>query len=167
MKDWLNQPTTNKVQDIQLGVPISYRVNYLSDNQIAKLSFTMSYHHVDTSPIPQLTSWVITFHTEDDDKDADTGLLVEVIAGGTVVAHYAGNGEKFANGSSIPKQLDQDRVLFYRDAQQVQLHVRIDPNGHDTWDFSYTLTAKNSGGGPNYYKAGHMRLTQDHREKTE
>jgi thiol-activated cytolysin len=164
MSQWLNQPITSTPKDIQLGVPISYRVNYLRDNQVARLSFTTSYHRVQSSPIPQLTNWTITFQTADDDKDNDTALLVEVRAGGAVIAHHSENGEGFGNGSTKTRRLDQDRILFARNAGAVQLHIRIDPNGNDTWDFSFTLTATNTGGGSGYVKSGHMRLSQDNRD---
>ena len=164
MANWLNQPITNTPKDIQLGVPISYRVNYLRDNQVARLSFTTSYDRVQSSPIPQLTNWTITFNTANDDKDDDTALLVEVRAGGTVIAHHSENGEKFDNGSTKTRRLDQDRILFARDAGAVQLHIRIDPNGSDTWDFSFTLTATNTGGGPGYVKSRHMTLSDDNRD---
>jgi hypothetical protein len=163
--EWLKNRVA-KPEDIQLGLPISYRVNYLKDNQVARLSFTTSYDRIDVSPIPEYTDWNIAFNTADDDKDDDTALHVEVTSGGYVIAHHDENGEKFDNGSSKSRGLNKDRRLFVKDAGDIKLSISIAPNGNDTWDFNFTLTARNSGGGPNYVKSGHMRLSEGHRSET-
>ena len=164
MQAWINQPITATPGDIQLGVPISYRVNYLKDNQLALLSFSTDYDRVSSSPIPKYTNWSITFNTADDDKDNDTALTVEVYNGNTLIATHSENGQTFDNGSSITRGLDQVQTLYVKDATNIRLHIRIDPNGNDTWNFAYALTASNSGGGANFAKNGSMRLSQDNRD---
>lgn len=163
---WVNQPITNSPEDIQLGVPISYRVNYLKNNNVAKMSFSTEFDRTASSPIPQLTDWSVTFHTADDDKDNDTALRVEVLANGTLIANHSENGEKFDNGSTKSRGLAKVAKLYARDQNAVRFHVRIDPNGNDTWDFSYTLSARNTGGG-SFSKSGHMRLSQSNRDGTQ
>ncbi|WP_437564310.1 thiol-activated cytolysin family protein [Sorangium sp. So ce542] len=174
MQEWVT--ATLQPQDVQLGLPISYRVNYLRDNRLAILSFTTQYERIETSPLPKLVDWSISFHTADDDKDDDTVLNVWVMDDhGATLAHYAGSGkqngdkEEFGNGSTKHLSLQPVRTVLARsdeDTKHIQLKIRIEPNGRDEWDFSYTLRARNTGDGPNFIKTGNMRLTHDDRERT-
>jgi len=163
LADWIKQPITNSPRDIQLGLPISYKVNYLKDNAFAKLSFTTDYDKLASSPIPQLTDWVVTFVTGNNDKDFDTGLVVEVFSGSRLIANYAENGRKFDNGSSITVRLSKVDKMYERDKGNIRFHVRINPNGNDTWEFQFVVSATSTGGG-GFSRSGPMRLSEGNRD---
>ena len=74
LNDWVSHPLSAK--GIQLGVPISYRVNYLKDNQLANIAFATQYTRTQVSEIPSYSAFHIEFNTTDDDKDGDTQLKV-------------------------------------------------------------------------------------------
>ena len=162
---WLKQDI--KPKDIQLGLPISYRVNYLKDNTIARLSFTTNYERVEYHSIPQLNNWSITFHTHDDDLDDDTGVYVGVNGPNGLIANWSKSDKsRYENGSTKDFNLTPNTKLFLQDKDNASIYIKISPNGDDEWDFSYELTANITSGGT-FTKHGSMRLSDRHKEETQ
>jgi hypothetical protein len=105
----------------------------------------------------------VSFHTNTDDKDFDTGVQVNISpyqngAVTEIIATYTGDlGGHLADGSiSQPVTLswftDSNWIL----GNEYTLQVIIDPNGHDTWRFDcYLYIAYNSGSYKNYPFLGH------------
>jgi hypothetical protein len=83
----------------------------------------------------------ITFHTGDDNKDADTGLLVEVkSAGGRVLARFRQARDKeFKDGFTHTEQLELFGPVFEPEMANAILTIDISPNGNDTWRFDWKL----------------------------
>lgn len=83
----------------------------------------------------------ISFHTTDNDKDSDTHVIVTLIDSDGVVAarisddfgHFDDNSE---NGPYALKVLNPTRKDIL---QNGDITIRIDPKGHDTWDFDFFL----------------------------
>jgi hypothetical protein len=137
-----------KPLEIKTGVPISYRISYLKDSQIARLSFVTDYQRVEISPLPQLVDWKISFNTANDNKDDDTMLSVSIDGPNGPVAHWDQNGrDEFGNGSTKDINMTRDGILLVRDLGKANLHFHIETNGDDHWDFSFTIQARNTAGG--------------------
>jgi hypothetical protein len=163
MKDWIEY--SMQPHDIQLGRPITYRVNYLKDNQIAKLSFTTSYQRVQSTALPAFARWHLHLQTTDKSKDGDTAVSVKVLdAANNVVAHYDQNGEKeYNNGVGDDIDLTIDRTLYCKDGAGVKVVFHIEPNGSNTWAFTYDLTGTCASG--NKVISGAMTLSDEHKEE--
>ena len=131
--------------DIASGVPISYRVNYLKDSQIARLSFTTDYKRVEVSLFPLLVDWKITFRTTKDDKDGDSMLSVSVTGPRGTVADWGQHGEdKWENGSTHEIDLQNRIPLRATDLNRANLRFHLGTNGDDRWDFDFTIEARNT-----------------------
>lgn len=159
---WIVKPI--QPSDVQLGVPISYRVNYLWNNKAARLSFTTNFERVQSTPIPQITEWTISFGTADDDKDDDTVLSVTVSGPNGNLADRRDADGRFPNGSTKTWKLPLVSKIYARDVGSIHLGIHIDPNGDDEWDFGWTLTGRSDDGRVVYHRDGHCRLTESRRD---
>jgi hypothetical protein len=103
----------------------------------------------------------VLFHTNDEDKDNDTGLSV-TIANGSVAEWHQTQNEKYVDNSDHVKELTPSAVRL--DALKSQLlEICISPNGNDTWRFNVTLTGTPSDGSRYVFSANSIELTQDNR----
>jgi thiol-activated cytolysin len=186
LKTWIQEKIDAK--SIRFGIPISYRVNYLNNNEIARLSFTTDYRRVQVSAIPRLTNWKITFFTLDDDKDDDTHLSVvlyrevhprmvkkqflfitiEVKEDPDEIKYeaYEQNGKsEYHNNSTHPEILTEYQPIYTKNLDnKLKLRITITPNGNDTWRFKYRIEATRSDGGQFIRDSDNLQLSQDNRQ---
>jgi hypothetical protein len=116
---------------------------------------------------PTLTGATITFQTNDDDKNDDTRVVVDVDAllprGKTVVAQIAGEFGKFGNDSEAgPFALPVLVPGVTRDQFKAgSVTIRIFTHGDDTWRFNFLLDLIFSDGAHLLARATGIELTQD------
>jgi len=118
--------------------------------------------------MPTLANCNIKFHTNDDDKDHDTHVTVDVTDFNNVVCAHIDNdfGHFDDQSDNGPFGLQVLNASNKSDCQRGTVRIRIDPNGNDTWKFNFTLTlifddnSTLSGG------AGGLQLNQNNREQT-
>jgi hypothetical protein len=116
--------------------------------------------------MPNLKNCSIKFHTNDEDKDADTHVTVTVRDSGQVIAARIDNDfghfdDQSDNGpfAVIIKNQSSRAVL-----QAGSVTIRIDPNGHDTWRFNFFLDLLFDDGARLAGGADGLQLTQDGKE---
>jgi hypothetical protein len=115
---------------------------------------------------PMLTGAIITFQTNDDDKDDDTilGVTVYLRDGKTVVAQ-TNPGQafaKFGNDSEMgPFALWVSNSVSREQLKTGHVTIGITPNGYDTWRFNFVLDLIFSDGGHLLARATGIELTQD------
>ena len=113
-------------------------------------------------PPPVIVSGLsVLFHTNDDDKDNDTGISV-TIANGSVAEWHQTQNETFPDQSDRTKVLNPSSVPLSALRGQL-LQICISPNGNDTWRFNVTLTGTPSDGSRYFFTASSIQLTQDSR----
>ncbi len=103
----------------------------------------------------------VLLHTNDEDKDNDTGVAV-TIANGSVAEWHQTQNEKYSDNSDHVKALNPSTVPLAALKGQL-LEICISPNGHDTWRFNVTLTGAPSDGSRYEFSANSIELTQDNR----
>ncbi len=83
----------------------------------------------------------ITFSTKNEDKDADTGLLVQVNASnGRALGRFEQHRDKrYAKFHNHTEHLQLDGPIFETEMQGATLTVDISPNGSDAWEFDWQL----------------------------
>lgn len=140
---------------LSFAVPIAYRVNFLRDNTAMRLAYAIKYNALDRSPRPGLRNPKVNFHTNDDDKDDDTGITVTVIDGARQYAEWHQTQKtQYDNNSDTSFAL-----TGFIPAEKVAgsyLRICISPTGRDTWKFNVGL----SGDGYQASFSNH-KLTQD------
>jgi hypothetical protein len=86
-----------------------------------------------------LVSVVVSFHTNDDDKDWDTALTISVDKAGQAIAKTPkpifGRFPDHSDNGPFGLVLLQTGVKK-SEVAGTAIHVHIDPNGHDTWRFN-------------------------------
>jgi hypothetical protein len=98
-------------------------------------------------PERMVRSLWITFHTNDDDKDQDTGLVVEVRSSGRVLARFQQLRDKvYRDGFTHSEQLEIFGPVFDAEMENATLSLDIIPNGSDTWRFNWELSGTWSDG---------------------
>ena len=117
---------------------------------------------------PSLVDARIRFHTNDEDKDADTHVTVTVEDFNQVVAARVSNdfGHFDDQSDSGPFSLETLNASTKDDLQRGRLMIRIDPNGHDTWRFGFFIQLVFSDGITLAGSADGLELTQDRRQQT-
>lgn len=120
-------------------VPISYQARYLSNNEVARLSFVTDYK-VSTEHYPfyarglTLTVQGLHFHdTADDDEDLDFGYSIEAIGNGDVVVGRLGNqridvyveepGKVGGWRDGVNKFFAGERMICHDVVQKLRIHV--------------------------------------------
>jgi len=101
---------------------------------------------------PVLLKASVTTHTNDDDKDHDTCIFVEVknAAGDSLIAHAenhecsSDDSKQYKDGSDHQFELSADAVgMAKSDASGFKVHLWQETHGgagHDTWKFNATVT---------------------------
>jgi hypothetical protein len=107
----------------------------------------------------------ITFHTNDENKDGDTGLLVEIKSqDGRVLARFQQSRNKeYRDGFTHTEQLQLFGPVFETDMANASLSMNISPNGNDTWRFDWKLDGTWSDGTPFSEAQSGLELDEDRR----
>lgn len=116
-----------------------------------------------------LTGGTVTFHTNDDDKDYNTSVTVNVLLGETRVAGTGGLFANFRNNSDAgPFALMVWNTAITRDELLKRggaVLIYIAPSGNDTWRFNFLVDLIFSDGAHLISRANGVELTQDAREQ--
>jgi hypothetical protein len=103
----------------------------------------------------------ISFHTNDEDKDHDTNVLVSVQKGTTVAAEISDQFGHFGdNSDSGPFDLLLVNALTRDDLKTGNVTIAITPNGSDTWRFNFFLDLRFSDGGHLIARANGLQMTE-------
>lgn len=87
-----------------------------------------------------LVSAVASFHTNDDDKDSDTQLIITIQQGNNQFAKTDNILGTFPDHTdSPPLALSVQGTVFKSDLQGATTTLQIRANGNDTWRFNYFL----------------------------
>lgn len=115
-----------------------------------------------------LTNANIKFHTNDNDKDHDTHVTVEVKDSNGVVCARVDNdfGHFDDNSNAGPFGLQVVNASNKEDCQRGTVRIRIDPNGHDEWHFNFFLTLMFSDNSTLSGEADGLNLDHNSREQT-
>lgn len=114
------------------------------------------------TPKPTLVGANITFHTNDDDKNSDTLVLVSVQdSAGTMAAQIEDNFQHFADHSDAgPYDLLLVNQLTRDQLKTGHMTIGITPNGSDTWRFNFFLDLRFSDGSHLFARASRLQLTE-------
>jgi len=101
----------------------------------------MTHHITAKHSNPRLANANISFHTNDEDKDYDTNVRITVYDFHNVVcARIASDFMHFNDNSDAgPYPLTVQNSSTKDLLQRGKVAVHIQPNGHDTWRFSFFL----------------------------
>jgi len=111
------------------GVPISYQLRYLKDNDVAKLSLTTEYDDRRVTPMA-VKQILVTFHTLDDDKDPEEALDTWAYLGNRELFH-----EHYAKGDTWQDHTSRERVfalppgVTYDQMKNVSVRLRKEQDG--------------------------------------
>lgn len=103
----------------------------------------------------------VTFQTNDDDKDDNTGVSVNIP---NVTDWHQERDEKFPDGSNVTKYLNPNSVQLAKLTGNT-LEVCISPVGDDTWRFNMTLSGILSDRSPYTFSAYSIQLNEEVRCK--
>ena len=118
--------------------------------------------------MPTLTNASISFHTNNEDKDDDTHVTVEVRDQDNVLAASIANdfGQFRDNSDHGPFGLRVRNPSEKAALQRGTVEIHIDPNGHDTWRFNFDIDLHFDDGTHLSGGAQELTLTQNRREQT-
>ena len=120
-----------------------------------------------TAPIT-LANCQVSFHTNDEDKDDDTFVIVSVYdVNNTLCATIANDFGHFNDHSDEGPFALLIRNPSTSDAlSRGSVIIHIDPNGHDTWRFNFTLDLHFSDNSHLGGSAYDLELTQDRQQQS-
>ncbi|MEV6237834.1 PASTA domain-containing protein [Lentzea sp. NPDC051838] len=121
-----------------------------------------------TAPDAHLSAAAVTFTTGNDNKDDDTLVRAQVeTPGGRVASDFSDIGTEYRDGSVHgPFMMRTDTGVTAAMLSSGIVRISIDPNGNDTWHFSYGLTLFFSDGTSFFVQAGNLSLNQNSRQLT-
>jgi hypothetical protein len=126
---------------VRFGVPITFRVNHLSDNTPRMLESTTSFSTQQRSPFV-LENFRIVFHTSGDKKDRDTAVNAWVWDNDHPVISGSDHGDnEYKDGSD--HNFEMSGAIPARSLAGKLLRICISPRRRDTWKFDVALTASN------------------------
>jgi hypothetical protein len=116
--------------------------------------------------MPNLLVPLISFHTNDEDKDGNTQVTVILREpNGAIAARIADDLGHFNDNSTssdfaltVLDPTDRDTLL------SGTITLRIDPNGEDTWRFNYLLRLIFNDGSSVFFERDGLELTEGNRE---
>lgn len=110
----------------------------------------------------------IEFHTNDEDKDYDTHVTVDVTDFDNVLCAHVDNdfGHFDDQSNNGPFELEIINASSKDACQRGNVRIHIDPNGHDTWRFNFTLILIFDDGSSLSGGATGLQLSQKAREQT-
>lgn len=114
-----------------------------------------------------LANCTIRFHTNDEDKDGNTHVTVDVLDFDNVVAAHIDEdfGHFDDHSDSGPFPLAVQNASSRDKLQRGVVTVRIDPKGNDTWRFNYFLELIFDDGSRLSGGVNGLELTQDHNQQ--
>src|SRR5947209_5877046 len=119
---------------------------------------------------PALVAATVSFHTNNEDKDGDTGVLVQMRDQNNTVDSDLSLG--LANGG-FPDNSDRGpySMLIRNNVPKTLVHggsvtIVITPNGHDTWRFNYNVDLQFSDGSHLSSSNQGLQLDQNNRTYT-
>jgi hypothetical protein len=114
-----------------------------------------------------LANCIIGFHTNDEDKDDDTHVTVDVFDGDAMLCAHVDNdfGHFDDHSYNGPFALVVCNPSTREACERGLVRIRIDPNGHDTWRFNFELDLQFDDGLHVSGGAAGLELTQDRREQ--
>lgn len=123
------------------------------------------------SPQPgdeQLVKASVKFHTTDNDKDGDSHVTVYVKEkDGTIAARTDGDFGRFPdNSDNGPFGMQVIDPASRDDMSGGQTVIRIDPKGHDTWQFTAYVELEFSNGRKKNFQSENLTLSQDGRQQS-
>ncbi|MFD9697475.1 PASTA domain-containing protein [Lentzea sp. NPDC059081] len=121
-----------------------------------------------TAPDAHLSAAAVTLVTGNDNKDFDTLVRAQAeTPSGRVAADFSDVGTEYGDNSVHgPFMMRTDTGVTAAMLSSGLVRIAIDPNGNDTWHFSYSLTLFFSDGTTFVVQAGSLSLNQDSRQLT-
>lgn len=112
---------------------------------------------------PRLIVAMISFHTNNEDKDDDTTVYVELEDfNRNTVAKIVSNFEYFRDDSdSLSYGLEISNNCEKTDLERGYINIRISPHGNDTWRFNFFLTLVFSDGSILSGRSSNLDLSED------
>ncbi|MGW0516143.1 hypothetical protein [Crossiella sp. NPDC003009] len=119
------------------------------------------------APGATLTRATVFFHTNDEDKDHDTHITVTAFdRNGTTAARVANAFGDFDDHSDNgPFGMYIHNPSRWELLQGGNLHLRIDPNGNDTWRFNFRVDLQFSDGSQLSSWGDRLQLSQSDRAR--
>jgi hypothetical protein len=117
----------------------------------------------------RLSTATVRFHTNDDDKDPNTRLTIELRSrAGVLVASTSGTFGTFGDGTdSGPINIPlTGAAADFESMPGGQLHLHVDPVGNDTWKFTGSLLLTFADGTAITGGTGNTSLSEDDRDGT-
>ncbi len=113
-----------------------------------------------------LTAARVSFHTNDEDKDADTHVTVTAReSNGLIVARIDDDFGHFNDHSNNgPFDMAVINAAPKSDIQTGNVTLRIDPNGNDTWRFNFFVDLVFSDGSHLASQEDGLQLSQDQQQ---
>jgi hypothetical protein len=113
------------------GVPISYQLRYLKDNDVARLSLTTEYDDRRVTPIG-VKQLLVTFNTMDDDKDKEEALDAWAYLGGRELFHSTfSGGETWDDHTSRQLAFNMPSGITYDQVKNMSFRLRKNPVGSE------------------------------------
>jgi hypothetical protein len=111
---------------------------------------------------------MVSFHTNDEDKDDDTHVTVTVRqVDSTLAAHIDDDFGRFDDHSDDgPFGLLIVNPATKNELRTGNVTVRIDPNGNDTWRFNFALDLLFSDGSHLTAQADGLELSEDQQQES-
>lgn len=117
------------------AVPISYVVNYLKDNSLARVSSATSYKIPTSKYEPvHLTTVTIHTHTHGDDKDGDESIIFQIRNRNNAILASTGNisgGITYDDNTDQPPvelRLNENVRIYQRDCSNTIFYWKKNPN---------------------------------------
>jgi hypothetical protein len=120
-----------------------------------------------SNQVTLIGAWV-SFHTNDDDKDSDTHVTVEVYQNDGAPAARTDNdfGHFDDHSNNGPYNLEVvNNAVTKNVLRSGKVLIRIDPNGHDTWRFNFTVRLRFSDRTSWNVSQNNIELTQNRRQQ--
>jgi hypothetical protein len=113
------------------GVPISYQLRYLKDNDVARLSLTTEYDDRRVTPIG-IKQLLVTFNTMDDDKDKEEVLDAWAYLGGRELFHSTfSDGETWNDHTTRQLAFAMPAGVTYDQVKKMSFRLRKNPVGSE------------------------------------
>ncbi|KJK42941.1 hypothetical protein UK23_35035 [Lentzea aerocolonigenes] len=121
-----------------------------------------------TAPDAHLSAAAVTFTTGNDNKDFDTLVRAQVeTPAGRVASDFSDSGTEYKDNSVHgPFMMRTDTGVTAAMLSSGTVRISIDPNGNDTWHFSYGMTLFFSDGTSFVMQVNNKSLNQDNRQLT-
>jgi len=121
-----------------------------------------------TAPDAHLAAAFVTFTTNDDDKDFDTLVRVNVEDPfGRIAADFTDFGTQYVDNTVHgPFSMHPDTGVVAAALNTGRVRVQIVPNGHDTWRFGYELTLFFTDGTSFVIRAANLSLSESSTQLT-